>query len=170
MCSLSTGINSAPDCATASINSCPDMTNASLLASNTRLPAFTAAMVGNKPAAPTMAAITVSTSSSAATWHIASSPYSTSVAIAWFLSKPCNSDAADAVAITAYFGRHCWHSWYILATLTPATNATMENCCGFWAITLRVLAPIEPVAPKMVSLRIVKIAVIHIRLPKQPEY
>ncbi|EMP94919.1 hypothetical protein VCEM1626_002345 [Vibrio cholerae O1 str. EM-1626] len=46
----------------------------------------------------------------------------------------------------------------------------MENCCGFWAITLRVLAPIEPVAPKMVSLRIVKIAVIHIRLPKQPEY
>ena len=38
------------------------MTSASLLASKTRLPALTAAKVGNKPAAPTMAAMTTSTS------------------------------------------------------------------------------------------------------------
>jgi hypothetical protein len=37
----------------------PDITSASLLASRMRLPARTAAMVGARPAAPTMAAITL---------------------------------------------------------------------------------------------------------------
>ena len=40
----------------------PDITNASLFANKTRFPAFTAAKVGNSPAAPTIAAITTSTS------------------------------------------------------------------------------------------------------------
>ena len=48
-------------------NNLSDITSASLLASSTRLPDFTAAMVGNRPAAPTIAAITLSTSSKADT-------------------------------------------------------------------------------------------------------
>ena len=62
LCSLSIGRISAPLWFAASINKAPDMTNASLLASKTLLPAFTAASVGKSPAAPTMAAITASTS------------------------------------------------------------------------------------------------------------
>ena len=44
----------------ACMNKLPDMTKASLFASNTLLPALAAAKVGTKPAAPTIAAITVS--------------------------------------------------------------------------------------------------------------
>ena len=45
----------------------PDITSASLFAKRTRFPAFTAASVGIKPAAPTIAAITTSTSGCSAT-------------------------------------------------------------------------------------------------------
>src|SRR5450830_876966 len=74
LCSLSSGSNTAPLLRTACIKSVPDMTSASLLASRIFLPASTAARVGRKPAAPTMAATTASTSASAETWHKPSSP------------------------------------------------------------------------------------------------
>ncbi|MNJ74501.1 hypothetical protein D3C77_714410 [compost metagenome] len=67
LCSLSIGSSTAPLRRTASMNSAPDITSASLLASNTFLPASTAARVGRRPAAPTMAAITASTSDAQAT-------------------------------------------------------------------------------------------------------
>ncbi|MNN73130.1 hypothetical protein D3C81_1892210 [compost metagenome] len=67
LCSLSIGSNTEPLLRTACMNSAPDMTSASLLASSIFLPVSTAASVGRKPAAPTMAAMTVSTSGSEAT-------------------------------------------------------------------------------------------------------
>ncbi|MCY1283979.1 hypothetical protein D9M68_713570 [compost metagenome] len=79
MCSLSIGSNTAPLARTACMNRAPDITSASLLASKTFLPASTAARVGLSPAAPTMAAITASTSDAAATAHNPASPTSTSV-------------------------------------------------------------------------------------------
>ena len=62
-CSLSIGSSCAPPACTACMNTSPPTTSASLLASNRRLPALAAAMHGANPAAPTMAAMTVSTSS-----------------------------------------------------------------------------------------------------------
>jgi hypothetical protein len=56
----------------ARMNTSPPTTSASLLASSRRLPARAAARQGAKPAAPTMAAITVSTSACDAIISIAS--------------------------------------------------------------------------------------------------
>ena len=78
-CSLSIGSSSPPPCCTACMNNRPPTTSASLLASIRRLPARAAAMQGGKPAAPTMAAITLSTSGCAASAHSAGAPCSTSV-------------------------------------------------------------------------------------------
>ena len=60
------GSSVAPDARTARISSGPAMTSDSLLASSRRLPARAAASVERRPAAPTMAAMTLSTSGSAA--------------------------------------------------------------------------------------------------------
>jgi hypothetical protein len=67
LCSLSIGSSTEPLLRTACMNSAPDITSASLLASRIFLPASTAASVGRRPAAPTMAAITASTSGAEAT-------------------------------------------------------------------------------------------------------
>ena len=61
LCSLSIGNSSAPLLEIADMKMSPAITKASLLANKIRLPSFAASMVGTKPAAPTMAAITVST-------------------------------------------------------------------------------------------------------------
>ena len=62
LCSLSTGSSSAPPSRTASIKILPALTSASLFASNNRFPARAAASAADRPAKPTIAAITVSTS------------------------------------------------------------------------------------------------------------
>ena len=55
------------------------MTNVSLLARSIRLPALAAAIAGIKPAAPTIAAITASTSGCDETYSRADIPHITSV-------------------------------------------------------------------------------------------
>ena len=80
LCSLSMGNRRAPDSRTAAISSCPPITSDSLLASNTVLPACAAARVEGSPAAPTMAAMTVSTAASVTTCARPASPCNTSVA------------------------------------------------------------------------------------------
>ena len=67
LCSLSTGSSVAPPSRTACMNNGPDITSASLFASMMRLPALAAARLERRPAAPTIAAMTASTSSCAAT-------------------------------------------------------------------------------------------------------
>ena len=71
-CSLSMGSSAAPPSRTARRNTSPPTTSASLLASSSRLPARAAARHGARPAAPTMAAMTVSTSPEDATFSRAS--------------------------------------------------------------------------------------------------
>ncbi len=77
LCSESIGSSSAPLAAMASMNSWPETTRVSLLASRMRLPACAAASVAGRPAAPTIAAIRVSTSGAVATSVRASAPSST---------------------------------------------------------------------------------------------
>ena len=74
LCSLSTGNISAFDSCANIIARCPATTNVSLLAKATRLPAEIAAKVLCIPALPTIAAITISTSSHSATSCKASGP------------------------------------------------------------------------------------------------
>ena len=77
-CSESTGTSSVPARRTASMNTSPAVTRHSLLASATRRPCRTAAMVGRRPAAPMMPAITQSAGRSAASIK-ASAPAATSM-------------------------------------------------------------------------------------------
>ena len=79
LCSLSIGSSVAPDSRTVRISSGPAMTSDSLLASSSRLPAAAAASVERRPAAPTMAAMTLSTSGRRATSSSAWGPHSTRV-------------------------------------------------------------------------------------------
>ena len=60
LCSLSTGTSVAPPSRAVSTSSAPASTSDSLLASRIRLPARAAASVDDSPAAPTIAATTVS--------------------------------------------------------------------------------------------------------------
>ena len=76
-CSLSMGNKVAPPVATVSMNIRPPTTSASLLANKRRLPDCAAARQEASPAAPTIAAMTVSASSWAATMQIASAPHKT---------------------------------------------------------------------------------------------
>ncbi|MCY1185470.1 hypothetical protein D9M73_262490 [compost metagenome] len=92
------------------MNKAPDITSASLLASRTFLPASTAARVGRNPAAPTIAAITASTSGAAATWHKPASPSSTSVLEPAAANPARNCPAASADGTTANTGAWRRHS------------------------------------------------------------
>ncbi|CAG0954180.1 hypothetical protein RHDC1_00363 [Rhodocyclaceae bacterium] len=77
------------------MNTAPAMTNASLFANSTFLPALAAARAGRKPAAPTMAAITVSASGRLAMRSKDSMPAITVVSAPAFVSI-CSSLVAIA--------------------------------------------------------------------------
>ena len=81
---------------TVCMSSGPAMTSDSLLASSRRLPARAAASVERSPAAPTMAAMTLSTSGSAAISSSASAPASTRVRAP--RARSCSSSLRAAVA------------------------------------------------------------------------
>jgi K+-transporting ATPase c subunit len=80
LCSLSIGTSWAAPARAASTSNGPATTSDSLLASSTRLPARAAASVDGNPAAPTIAAITASTSGLDAHSARAPAPQRTSVA------------------------------------------------------------------------------------------
>jgi hypothetical protein len=105
------------------MKSAPDITSASLLASNTRLPARTAASVGRRPAAPTMAAITTSQSGWAAASSSASGPKRMSMPAASAPSLSRSAAAAAAEPSTAMAGRKSRHSAASLSTCALAVNA-----------------------------------------------
>ena len=79
LCSLSIGMSVAPPTRAAETSSAPPTTSDSLLASKTRLPAEAAAIVDGRPAAPTIAAMTTSTSASHTASTSAARPLSTRV-------------------------------------------------------------------------------------------
>ncbi len=152
LCSLSIGSKVAPLSCTASMNSWPDMTSASLLASKTFLPARAAASDGARPAAPTMAAMTVSVAGLDATAHSAASPKSTSVLKPLALSNLDSCSAACSVPTTARTGWNCSHWAASSSTREWAVSAYTRYLSGWRATTSRVDTPIEPVAPRMVML------------------
>ncbi len=153
LCSLSIGINAAPAARTSSINRRPVMTSASLFASSTRLPARTAANVGMRPAAPTIAAITVSTPGSATAAASASTPASTRVArpLARNASRAFAA-AAGSARITAS-GRNRRACSTMVSQLRQAPRAATRKRSGCRATTSSVLRPMLPVEPKIATPR-----------------
>ena len=147
LCSLSIGTMVAPAAWAACMSSSPASTSDSLLASNRRLPACAAASVDDSPAAPTIAATTLSQASPAASASNAASP-----ACAWVSSPASRSPSRNAAkpaasAITAWSGRCVRHSATSASTLLPAASTLARICPGWRAITSSAEAPIEPVAP-----------------------
>ncbi len=148
-CSLSTGSSVPPPSASADMKRPPDITSASLLASSTVLPARAAAMAAGRPAAPTMAAITMSTSCPAATSSSAAGPWRTWVASPLRRMAASRRSALAASAITAWRGRCSRHCSSSTASFLPAASATTSNSPRWRAMTSSVLAPMEPVEPRM---------------------
>ena len=95
------GSKVAPPLTTASMNKLPAITSVSLFASNIRLPAFAAAIAGCSPAAPTIAAMTISTSSCEDISQSAASPCKTTVVDPMLSSCALNIAAADSCSMTA---------------------------------------------------------------------
>jgi hypothetical protein len=150
-CSLSIGSSVAPPCCTACMKSAPPTTSASLLASISRLPARAAAMHGARPAAPTMAAITASTSGCAARSHSACAPVVTSVRRPCSASAVRSSRACASPGTATTRGLNCTH-WAISSgsrrlPLRPKTS----NCPGWRLMTSSVLVPTEPVEPRIAT-------------------
>ena len=103
-CSLSMGSSTAPPSRTACKNTSPPTTKASLLASIKRLPARAAAIQGDKPAAPTIAAITASTCGAEATSSKAAAPQRTCTDKPSARTRSANCRPADSCTITATSG------------------------------------------------------------------
>ena len=108
------------------MKSWPHVTNDSLFANKTFFPAFTAARVGSNPAAPTMAAITISTSGCALKSQIACLPATISV----FRLKEANctfsAAAADSSSNAANLGWKSKHCAAISSTFFPPTSAKIS--------------------------------------------
>ncbi|OGI44921.1 MAG: hypothetical protein A2V92_02290 [Candidatus Muproteobacteria bacterium RBG_16_65_31] len=110
LCSLSIGSSSAPERRASSRNRRPAITSGSLFANSTRLPARTAASVGNRPAAPTMAAITIRARGRVAARSRPSTPASTSIgrpASRIFSRSRSAARGSSMAAVTGTMRRHC---------------------------------------------------------------
>ena len=127
------------------------MTNASLFASSTFLPAFTADNVGNNPAAPTIAAMTISASGCALNSQMACWPANTWVESWCAANFSRKIFAALSSAKATKCGRNFRHFSNIASTLEPPTKANASYFSGLCSITERVLLPMEPVAPRITT-------------------
>ncbi len=136
---------------TSSIKTGPAITNASLLASSSFLPARAAARVGRKPAAPTIAAMTVSASERLAMVSSASTPTRTVVGVLVCRNMPLRRLAAASEPTTAKRGKNWWHCSARRSTFLFADSASTSNRSGWRATTSSVLTPMEPVAPSTTS-------------------
>ena len=132
------------------VTSGPATTRLSLLAKATVLPASRAAQVPCRPALPTMADTTMSTSGSAHHAGNASGPTSNSVS--WGRpDQSCRAAAAGSVATIqrGLTARACSSS---SARLRWAVRATARSRPSEAAITSSVLRPMLPVEPRMATL------------------
>ena len=100
-CSLSIGSSVHAFCCTVSMNRAPPTTSASLFASSRRLPDCAAARQGDRPAAPTIAPMTTSTSGWDAIFSRASCACSTCVGRPFDFKSCASCTAWGALAITA---------------------------------------------------------------------
>ena len=131
----------------ASSSSGPAITMASLFASSTRLPVRAAASVDSSPAAPTMAASTVSQSSPDAASTNAAAPEVTRVRNPAISMRSRRVASSVVSAITASSGSKRRHSSASSFTCVLAVSTLARKRCGWRAITSSAALPIEPVAP-----------------------
>ena len=143
--------------AAARMNSAPPITSASLFASRMRLPARAAASVGESPAAPTIAASTVSTSPSEAAAARPSGPASTRVGKRSPARSTASARAASTSSSAAIVGRKRRHSAASFAALRCAASAATAKRSGWRAMTSSAESPIEPVAPSSATRRIMRV-------------
>src|SRR6185369_14162687 len=134
-----------------SIKRCPAVTRVSLFARAISFPAFIAAAVGTNPAAPTMAATTMSVSVRVAAATRPSTPDIISV------PEPDGSmdfslPASSSFRTTASLGENLAICFANRSRFAPAVRASTVNLSGWAATMSRVLVPVEPVEPSMVSL------------------
>jgi len=163
LCSLSTGITSAPFSEASCFSSPPPITSASLLASANEWPASRAPRAAGRPAPPVMALNTRSASGQRATSQTPSSPHSSSVRVLpTASSSPCRYPVSTRAAtrgenslICPASARHREH----------ALSATTSNRSGMARITSSALVPTEPVEP---SMTILFLADFFIRFPSRP--
>ena len=151
LCSLSIGSKVPPPAVMASISSAPDMTSDSLFANRIRRPLRAAARVGNKPAAPTMAAMTCSAAGCSATANRPASPGTTSVSIDSARKRAASVAAASGSDIAANSGRWRRQMASMPSISERADTATQRKWSGWRAMTSSVLAPILPVAPRIAT-------------------
>ena len=146
LCSLSTGNRVVPARRAASIIRAPAVTSASLLASATVLPSSIAAMVGIKPAQPTIAAMTQSASAVAASTSACSPPAARQFVPARAASS---SGSRASSAITASEALVLRAASARPSTFLAAVSATTSNSPFAFSMRSSVDLPIEPVAPRM---------------------
>ena len=129
----------------------PAQTRVSLLARATVFPASMAAMVGFKPAVPTMAETTVPASVSAAASITPSSPESTRQSRSFILAF--KSAAAFSSDIATVFGRNFLACSSVSLTDFPAAMAA--TLMPRFSAHSSVWRPMEPVEPKTATLFVI---------------
>lgn len=146
-CSLSTGSMGTLCVVHKVLMICPATTSVSLLANAMALPALIAAMVGRKPAKPTIAVSTMSICVLSTTWHRASGPAYT------FIGR---SDSAwdtvvylSSLAMTTVSGLNSRACFINSSALLPAVRVCAWNWSGCCLMTSSACVPIEPVDPSM---------------------
>ena len=141
----------APRLFAKSITSGPAITRVSLLATAISLPASKAAQVPKRPAAPTIAVTTTSTSSPATFLAKASGPTTSSTP--WGIFDRSTDCPASISVIAIHSGRTlcaCSSNW---STREWAESPVKTNLSGKWDTTSRVLRPMDPVDPKSATRR-----------------
>ena len=144
-CSLSTGIISVLCSLAVRMTSSPAVTIDSLLASASRLPAFSAESVGSRPALCPMELYMRSASGSEAASSRASLPLRTSIGVSANLIF--SSDAARSSLITTNVGFSCRACSSMIPTLRDPARAS--TCAPKSAATSTVCRPTEPVEPSI---------------------
>ncbi len=169
LCSLSIGTMVAPPSCAARISSSPASTSDSLLASSRRLPARAAASVDGRPAAPTMAATTVSQS-------LACGQRVERVGAGMGLGVAGRRRAGRRAARRSRRRRRSPHG---RGGARGTARAARRRCCrrrarwraggpGGARSTSSAEAPIEPVAPRTAISRIARIRGIRTRATALP--
>src|SRR5215470_3551812 len=150
LCSLSIGSNGLFCRRASAVISSPAATRHSLLARPTSLPARTASYVAFRPATPTIALTTKSTSLCVATRTVPACPLTISMC-------PSPSVFSCALTFSAFRSEASERTLGVQrracssadSAFDPAAIVTSSKRSGWFSITLSVLWPMEPVDPRM---------------------
>ena len=147
-CSESTGITCAPVASARAITSSPPTTSDSLLASARSIPSPSVATVGPRPAEPTRAFSTRSTSVSTISDTSPSGPVSTSPAVHASAARAAAASSPSATRVTP-----CRCAWASSCSHWPPADRATTSSSPLRSTTSSACVPIEPVDPRMAILR-----------------